>query len=39
MISINHKNNTYINADYILQNAPIYSKGARSSRDLIKKNV
>lgn len=27
----------YINADYILKNAPIFSKGARSSRDLMKK--
>jgi hypothetical protein len=37
MISINYKNNTYINADYILLNAPIYSKGLRSTRELIKK--
>lgn len=37
-IAINNKN--YVNADYVLKNAPIYSKGVRSSRDLIrKKNI
>jgi hypothetical protein len=37
-ITINNKN--YVNADYVLKNAPIYSKGIRSSRDLIrKKNI
>jgi hypothetical protein len=37
MISINHENNIYINMDYLLINAPIYSKGCRSSRGIIKK--
>lgn len=37
MISISHENKTYVNADYILVNAPIYSKGVRSTRSLIKK--
>ena len=29
--------NEYINAIYILKNAPIYSKGVRSTRELMKK--
>ena len=29
-------NNNYILGDYILINAPIYSKGCRSSRDLVR---
>lgn len=37
MISILNNNNKYILADYIITNAPIFSKGVRSSRDLIKK--
>ena len=37
MISINYENKEYILGDYILTNALIYSKGCRSSRDLIKK--
>lgn len=37
MESIKFENKTYINCDYVLINAPIYSKGCRSSRDLIKK--
>jgi hypothetical protein len=37
MISIKYKNNSYILADYILENAPIYSKGSRSTRDLVTK--
>lgn len=37
MISIKKNNFTYIIGDYILKNAPIYSKGIRSTRDLIKK--
>jgi hypothetical protein len=33
-------NNEYVELDYVLLNAPIYSKGCRSSRDLIrKKNI
>jgi hypothetical protein len=41
MISIIHKNNNYIHSDYIIKkNAPIYCKGSRSARDLIKnKNI
>jgi hypothetical protein len=34
---IKKENKTYINVDYILEKAPIYSKGCRSSRELIKK--
>ncbi len=37
MISIKVNNKTYILGDHILEKAPIYSKGARGSRDLIKK--
>lgn len=37
MNSISHENKKYVNGDYILKNAPIYSKGCRSSRDLLKK--
>jgi hypothetical protein len=37
MKSINYKNINYILADCILEKAPIFSKGVRSSRDLIKK--
>ncbi len=37
MISINYNNKDYIEGGYILDNAPIYSKGCRSSRDIIKK--
>ena len=37
---IKHENKSYINGEYVLLNALIYSKGCRSSRDLIKrKNV
>jgi hypothetical protein len=40
MISITYENNIYINADYLLTNAPIYSEGCISSRDIIKnKNI
>lgn len=40
MISLNYQNNTYVNCEYILTNAPVYSKGCRSSRNLIsKKNI
>ena len=34
---ISHENRKYIIGEYILKNAPIYSKGCRSSRDLIRK--
>lgn len=35
-----HENTTYILSDYILQNAPVFCKGCRSSRDLLrKKNI
>lgn len=37
MISINEKNTTYILCVYILDNAPIYSKEVRNTRDLINK--
>ena len=37
MISINYNNKDYIEGNYILNNAPIYAKGCRSSRDLVKK--
>lgn len=37
MICINYDNKDYINGNYILTNAPVYSKGCRSPRDLIKK--
>ncbi len=37
MISIKVDNKTYISGDHILEKAPIYSKGIRGSRDLIKK--
>jgi hypothetical protein len=37
METIKYENKTYVNADYVLSNAPVYSKGCRSSRDLIKK--
>jgi hypothetical protein len=36
MISITHKNCAYIIGDYVIKNAPIYCKGSRSARDLIK---
>ena len=40
MISFIHDNSEYIEANYVLTNALIYSKGCRSSRDLIKnKNI
>ena len=39
MICINYNNENYIEGGYILLNAPIYSKGCRSSRDLIKKKI
>jgi hypothetical protein len=34
---INYENKNYILGDYILESAPIYSKGCRSTRTLIKK--
>lgn len=35
-----HENTTYILSDYILQNAPVFCKGCRSSRDLLRrKNI
>jgi hypothetical protein len=37
MNSINYNNENYIEGNHILLNAPVYSKGCRSSRDLIKK--
>ena len=37
MSCINYNNKNYVHGDFILSNAPIYSKGCRSSRDLIKK--
>ena len=37
MICINYNNVDYVDGSYILSNALIYSKGCRSSRDLIKK--
>jgi len=37
MLCISYNNKSYVNGDFILSNAPIYSKGCRSSRDLIKK--
>jgi hypothetical protein len=37
MISINHNNKNYIKGDYILSNTLVYSKGCRTSRDIIKK--
>jgi hypothetical protein len=37
LISLIHKNKKYVNGDYIINNAPIYFKGFRGSRDLIKK--
>lgn len=40
MNTIKLNNNEYVELDYVLLNAPIYSKGCRSSRDLIrKKNI
>jgi len=37
MICITYNDKNYVQGDFILTNAPIYSKGCRSSRDLIKK--
>lgn len=37
MTQFKYNNKTYILADFILEKAPIYSKGCRSTRDLIKK--
>ena len=37
METLNYQNEKYILGDYILTNAPIYSKGCRNSRDIIKK--
>ena len=37
MSCINYNGKNYVHGDFILSNAPIYSKGCRSSRDLIKK--
>ena len=37
MSCINYNDKNYVHGDFILSNAPIYSKGCRSSRDLIKK--
>ena len=34
---LKYENKTFVIGDYVLANAPIYSKGCRSSRDLIKK--
>ena len=40
MISFIHNDSEYIEANYVLTNALVYSKGCRSSRDLIKnKNI
>ena len=36
MTTITFENKQYIIGDYILENAPIYSKGSRGSRELIK---
>ena len=36
METLNYNNITYIHSDYILENAPIYSKGSRGARNLIK---
>lgn len=36
MITITFETKEYIIGDYILENAPIYSKGSRGSRALIK---
>ena len=37
MSCINYNDKNYVHGDFILSNAPIYSKGCRSSRDLVKK--
>jgi hypothetical protein len=37
MDKLKYNNKTYINGEIILKNAPIYSKGCRSVRDLVKK--
>jgi hypothetical protein len=37
MISIKYKGTKYIIGDYILENAPIYSKSCRNTRELISK--
>ena len=39
MTTIKVEDKKYISGEYILENAPIYSKGARGPRDLIKKKV
>ncbi len=36
-VSVTYNNSKYIDCDYIMKNAPIYAKGARSTRDLIRK--
>ena len=37
MNTLTINNIEYVLSDYILKNAPIYSKGARSSRDLMRR--
>jgi hypothetical protein len=37
MQTININNTEYIHSEYVLKNTPFYSKGCRSSRDLVKK--
>ena len=39
MTTIKIEDKKYISGDYVLENTPIYSKGARGPRDLIKKKV
>jgi hypothetical protein len=40
MITIDYNNNTYVSVNDIIKKAPIYSKGARSAHDLMrKKNI
>lgn len=39
MITLSYQNKKFVNGDYIIENAPIYSKGARGTRDLIKKKI
>ena len=39
MNSFTYENKKYISGDHIITNAPIYSKGSRSARDLIKKKL
>jgi hypothetical protein len=37
MNQLSYNNNTFIQGDYVLEQAPIFSKGCRSARDLVKK--